>query len=271
MKMTNVTLPTKAEQMMQQLQQQLQAMQQQPQQGQPNGNGTMPQQPPQAPPQPPQPTQEDVFGLLKDSLLRRFKIDIETDSTVAGDESQEKQDRTQFIESVTKFMEAWGPMVMQKPEMAPLAGNLLMFGVRAFRIGRELEETIEETIDKLSMPQPQKVPDPKVQAEQVKAQAAGVKAQTEIQKSQIDAQTAQQSAQSKQQEIQMKMWATIEELKAKIQMMQQEHAHKQGEAQMEHGANMDKMALQHQQIEGQKQAAANQAKWPTNPGKDQGF
>jgi hypothetical protein len=39
------------------------------------------------------PTQEDVFGLLKDSLIRRFKIDIENDSTISGDESQEKQDR----------------------------------------------------------------------------------------------------------------------------------------------------------------------------------
>jgi hypothetical protein len=58
-------------------------------------------------------------------------------------------------------MEAWGPMVMQKPELAPLANQMLLFGVRGFRIGRELEEVIEETADKMAQPGAmQKQPDP---------------------------------------------------------------------------------------------------------------
>jgi hypothetical protein len=213
------------------------------------------------------PTQEDVFGLLENNLLRRFKIDIETDSTVAGDESQEKSDRTAFIESMTKFMEAWGPMVMQKPELAPLAGQLLLFGVRAFRVGRELEEVIEETADKMAQPQAmQKQPDPKVQAEQVKLQAAIAKTQSEIQKAQIDAQTASQAAQAKLQEIITESQAKLAELKMKLAAAQQDHAHKQGEAQMAHGAAMDKMALEQQKVQ-----TAQLPKWPVDPGKTQGF
>jgi hypothetical protein len=214
------------------------------------------------------PTQEDVFGLLKNNLLRRFKIDIETDSTVAGDESQEKQDRQGFIEAMTKFMEAWGPMVERKPELAPLAGQLLLFGVRAFRVGRELEEVIEETVDKLSHPDAmQKQPDAKVQAEQVKLQAAIAKTQSEIRKAQIDAQTASQAAQAKLQEIITESQAKLAELKMKLAASQQDHVHKQGEAQMAHAANMDKMQLEQQKA----QTAAQQAKWPVDPSKDQGF
>src|ERR1700738_413496 len=204
------------------------------------------------------PTQEDVFGLLKSNLLRRFKIDIETDSTIAGDESQEKDDRTQFIEAMTKFMESWGPMVERKPELAPLAGQLLLFGVRAFRVGRELEEVIEETVDKLSQPDAmQKQPDAKVQAEQVKLQAAIAKTQSEIQKAQIDAQTASQAAQAKLQEIITESQAKLAELRMKLAALEQSHGHKIAEAQMEHGAAMDKMALEQQKA--QTVAAAAQA------------
>lgn len=217
------------------------------------------------------PTQEDVFGLLKNNLLRRFKIDIETDSTVAGDESQEKADRTQFIESMTKFMESWGPMVMQKPELAPLAGQLLLFGVRAFRVGRELEEVIEETADKLAAPGAnQKQPDPKVQAEQVKLQAAIAKTQSEIQKAQIDAQTASQAAQAKLQEIITEAQAKLVELRMKLAASEQDHQHKGAEAQMAHGAAMDQMALEHQKAQTAQQQA-QVPKWPADPGKTQGF
>jgi septal ring factor EnvC (AmiA/AmiB activator) len=212
-------------------------------------------------------TQEAVFGLLKNNLLRRFKVDIETASTIAGDESQEKQDRTQFIESMTKFMEAWGPMVMQKPELAPLAGQLLLFGVRSFRVGRELEEVIEETADKLASPQAmQKGPDPKVQAEQVKLQAAQAKTQAEVQKAQMDAQTGQQAAAAKLQEIIAESQAKLAELRMKIQAAEQDHQHKGAEAAMAHGAAMDKMAG-----EQQKAQLAQLPKWPVDPGKTQGF
>jgi hypothetical protein len=217
------------------------------------------------------PSQEDVFGLLKNNLLRKFKIDIETDSTVAGDESQEKKDRTQFIESLTKFMETWGPMVMQNQALAPLAGQVLLFGVRAFRVGRELEEVIEETADKMAQPgATQKPDDAKVMAEKVKLQAAIAKTQSEIQKAQIDAQTADASAKAKLQQTIMEGQVHIAELKMKLAAMQQEHQHKQGEAQMAHGAAMDKMALEHQKAQTMQQQA-QMPKWPTDPGKEQGF
>ena len=239
------------------------------QQAIPGANGQSIGGPPQPQPSPnnPGPTQEDVFGLLRDALTRRFKIDIENESTVIGDESQERQDRTGLIESVTKFMEAWGPMVMQKPELAPLAGQLLLFGVRSFRVGRELEDVIEETSDKLSASQNnQKGPDPKVQAEQVKLQGTQAKTQAEIQKSQIDAQTAQQAGAMKQQQMEMDIRAKIAEMQMKLAALQQEHQHKTVEAGFAHGAAMDKMA-----IEQQKAQVAQMPKWPVDPGKTQGF
>jgi len=165
--------------------------------------------PPQGQPMPapqqgqPPVTIDAVMALLRDGAMRRFRIDIEVDSTITGDESQERADRTSFIEATTKFIEAWGPIVAQQPIMAQLAGELLLFGTRAFRVGRSLEEVIEETVDKLeqqaAQPKPPPQPSPedqaKIQQAQIKAQAEGAKAQADVQGLQIKGQTDQQAAQ----------------------------------------------------------------------------
>jgi hypothetical protein len=170
----------------------------------------MPFQPPEGQPIPQQEpekkpvTIDAVMELLRDGIQRRFRIDIETDSTVAGDEGQERQDRTEFIVALTKLVETWGPIVQAQPLMTPLAGELMLFGTRAFRVGRSLEEVIEETVDKLEQqaaqpkPPPQPSPD-----EQVKLETAKVKGQAEIQKVQTDGQIAQMEAQAKQQQAAM--------------------------------------------------------------------
>lgn len=173
--------------------------------GQPPQPAQMPAQPMGQPPQQgQQPTTIDaVMALLRDGAMRRFRIDIEVDSTITGDESQERQDRAQFIGETTKFVQAWGPIVAANPSMAQLAGELLLFGTRAFRVGRSLEEVIEETVDKLEQQAAQPKPPPpippeeqaKIQQAQIKAQAEGAKAQAGIQDTQVKAQATQQSAQ----------------------------------------------------------------------------
>lgn len=158
---------------------------------------------PLAPPSGPPPVTIDaVMALLRDGMMRRFRIDIEVDSTIAGDESQERQDRMSFIESTTKFVQAWGPVIAANPAMAPLAGELLLFGSRAFRIGSSMEEVIEETVDKLeqqaAQPKPPPPPNPveesKIQQAQIKANAEGQKAAAGVQTSQIEAAADQQAA-----------------------------------------------------------------------------
>jgi len=258
-KMTNIDLPSKAQiqqiimqqmmqyrqqiaPMVQQYQQQVTSAQQnqgQQQQGQPQINSNQPPQPgagipapPQIPPPPqfkPPPTEEDVFGLLKDNVLRLFRIDVEAESTVSADESKEKQDRTSLIEAATKFMQGWGPMVQQQPMLAPLAGKLLEFGVRAFRVGRELEEIIEETVEKFNDQAQQggaQKPDPKAQAEMIKLQGLQVKAAAEIQKAQIEAQKAQFDAQAKMMQIQAKAQADERKTMMDVQKSQTDHQNK---------------------------------------------
>lgn len=175
-------------------------------------------------------TIDDVMELLRDGMMRRFRIDIEVDSTIAGDESQERQDRAAFIETTTKFVQAWGPVIQERPELTQLAGELLLFGVRAFRVGRSLEEVMEETVDKLEqsamMPKPPPQPSPD---ELVKLEGTKAKVGAEVQKAGLGVQQAAQDAQAKQAQTKLDLVGKV-----------MEHAH----ATAEHHQEMQRMNVE---------------------------
>jgi hypothetical protein len=128
------------------------------------------------------PEQEFIAGmeLLRNDKLRSFHVDIETDSTIALDEQQDKQSAQEFVTVMGGLLNQAGPLVAQAPELAPLIGETMMFLVRRFRAGRTLESTIEQAMDaivqKVSQPQePQ--PDPKLLIEQEKTKQEQLKLQ----------------------------------------------------------------------------------------------
>jgi len=143
-------------------------------------------------------TIDAVMRLLRDNPARRFRMDIEADSTIAGDEAQEKKDRTELVEVITKMVETWGPIVAAQPQMAQLAGDLMLFALRAYKVGRTLETTIEtmvaQMVEKAGQPKPPPQPNPdeliKLKGLQVKTQAEIAKARIGVQEAQIDAQAS---------------------------------------------------------------------------------
>lgn len=154
------------------------------------------------------PTWEDVEGLIRNDTARCFRIDIETDSTIKTDQENEKQSRMEFLTAVGSFMQQ---AVNTPPELQPLAMELLMFGVRGFKVSRELETSFEATMDKMRKAQENPAPpppDPAVQAEAQRTQIEGQKMQMEGQKVQAEIglkqQQLQQDAQIKNQEMQIK-------------------------------------------------------------------
>lgn len=88
-------------------------------------------------------------ALIRGDALPRFKIDIEADSTIAADEQAEKQSRTEFLTAITPFLEVVIPGLMANPALAPLAKELGLFAVRAFKVARPLEDSFEEAFDRL--------------------------------------------------------------------------------------------------------------------------
>ena len=95
-----------------------------------------------------QPTWEDVMKVLRDDGARGFRISIETDATVLPDAQEEQKNRVAFLTAITQFMQVLVPALEQgfPPD---LAKALLLFGLRSFKVGREIEDALEQ-IDQLS-------------------------------------------------------------------------------------------------------------------------
>lgn len=160
--------------------------------GGPPGPGPQPVPPP--PPKPPV-TIDAVMQLLRDDRMRGFRIDIETDQLVEADEQAEKQRRMEFVTAIGGLL--GNAMQLEANPAAgallPAVGASIMFAVRGFRAGRELEETIETALERaallISQPKPQEQ-DPKaavqMQVEQVKLQGVREKAAAESQKAQME-------------------------------------------------------------------------------------
>jgi len=85
----------------------------------------------------------EMMQVMRDDLLRSYKIDIETDSTVTEDAAQERQDRIELLTSITEFSEKVGPAVQAGIVPLDLAKELLLFGVRGFKSGRQIEDVLE--------------------------------------------------------------------------------------------------------------------------------
>lgn len=148
---------------------------------------------------------EEVYSLMHTEPLLAYKIDIETDSTIKFDEDAEKQSRMEFLSAVGGFITA--ATNVQNPDLAPLLAKLLMFGVRGFKIGKELEAAFDVAIRKLEKDadNPSKAPSPEMMKVQGDLQVQRETAQREDQRIMLQAKTDDEQAQRQQAFDKMKL------------------------------------------------------------------
>ena len=238
--------------------------------GQPPQPG-MPPQPMMPPPQPPQalsglsaeqietmmsdPTWDEVEGLIRNQAMRCFRVDIETDSTVRADQEQDKAARIEFLKAAGGFLQQANQVGAAQPEMVPLLGQMLMFGIRAFPVGKELEGAFNTTLAKLekqaSNPQPKQ--DPAMMKVQSEAQASQARIQAETQYQQTKLQGEMQLAQQKAQ-----IDAQTEATKAQSQAAVQQHLNELENAR-EHQRMAGEMELARFKIESEGRLAIEKA------------
>lgn len=114
---------------------------------------------------------------LLQSEYRSFRIEVAADSLVELDEQEEKASRLEFLGAASGFLKEAVPAAQQVPELAPVLGEMLMFGIRSFKAGRTLEGVFESALQAIQQKaqQPQEpAPDPemlKIQAQQANDQA----------------------------------------------------------------------------------------------------
>lgn len=200
----------------------------------------MPGQPPQQAPIDPQiqqalsaPEWESVLELLKNDVQRSYRIDIETNSTIDVEATEDQKQIGDFMNAMGQLMAGLTPMVESGGMPFEAAQSLLLAVVRRFRFGTEVEDHFK------NMKPPQKA-----NPEADKAKAEMAKAQQEMQVKQAE---MQQSAQQAQQEMQMEFQKAQAEMAMQVQQARME-------AQMEMQIEREKMNAQ-QQVDAAKLAS----------------
>jgi hypothetical protein len=135
-----------------------------------------------------------AIQLLKDQSLRDFSIEVASDSLVELDQEAEQAARMQMLQSVGGFLKE---AIQAPPSLAPLLGEMLLFGVRGFKVGRDIENAFEEAMQQLRQPQQPK-PDPEQMKLQAQTQLEQMKMQATQQLEQFKAQLSVQTEQMKQ-------------------------------------------------------------------------
>ena len=133
--MTGLPYPTRAEQAQAQVaMQELQL------------SGAMSGQPVQVPPELQKvlgtPTWEDILDVLRNDLQRAYKIDIQTNSTVDAEATEDKANIAEFMNALAQFFNAIAPAVQAGALPFEAAKTLLLAIVRRFRFGPEVEDEL---------------------------------------------------------------------------------------------------------------------------------
>lgn len=167
--------------------------------------------------------------LIRDDFSRGFRIDIETNSTIAMDEESQKASRIEFLTTMGQFADKVSVAAQQMPDMLEPAAEALLFAARSFKEGRTFEATLEAWVDQIkenieaAKEQPPAPPpiDPLVQQAQIEAQS-------EMQQEQLRAQVKMEELKLKQQEIQLE----AQKLQLENQRLQMEGQLKMQELQL---------------------------------------
>ena len=140
---------------------------------------------------------EPAKELLKNNN-KRFRIDLETDSTIALNEEFDKQVRLELVQTLTASLEKTSQIAQQSPALIVPELHALKYLIQGFRQGKLFQTEVTQAIDKVleMAQQPQPAP---------------------FNKDEVNAQLKQQELKLKEAEIQ----ANLQLEQAKIQSSQQ--------------------------------------------------
>ena len=196
-----------------------------------------PQQPPELPPELQKvlgtPSWEEILGVLKDDVSRAYKVDIETNSTIDAEASQDKQDISELLNALSQFLNGVGPLIQEGVLPFDVAKTMMLAIARRFTFGPQLEDSLQQ----MTAPPAKDQPDP---SEQIKLQVlqkqaevdmaeAQMKQQAMQRQQQIDEQNAQQDMELAQMELEIKreeLKLKLVELQAKSQFAAAQHNYK---------------------------------------------
>ena len=98
--------------------------------------------PPEIQRQAQKPTWQQVMEILQDDLQRAFRIDIETNSTLAPEAAEDQRQIAEVLNAMAQYLNGVAPLVMQGVMPFEAARSMMLAIARRFQFGREIEDEI---------------------------------------------------------------------------------------------------------------------------------
>lgn len=192
------------------------------------------------------PSWEDILGLLQNDLQRNYRIDIETNSTVDADATEDKEDVAEIMNAMAQFMNGVQPMLQAGYLSFDAAKLMLLSVIRRFRFGTDIEDQI------LSMQAPP--PEDNGEKEKLAAEQQAMQMDLEVKKADMQAKqvATQQQAQLDQQAAQLR----AQEMQLDFELKQQEHAFRMQEMEREFELKQLEFQARMAEIQAKSQAAS---------------
>jgi hypothetical protein len=138
-----------------------------------------------------------------------------------------------MIAAVSTFLKQAGETAQTHPEAVPMMGKMLLFLLRGYRVGRDLESTIEEFVEQAEKQVKAQAGQPRPDPEQAKAQAqikvAEIEAQSEAQNAQLNQQAKALDFQVKQKQAE----AALQKIAWEMEHDRQQHEQRMTELSMQ--------------------------------------
>ena len=163
---------------------------------------------------------DKTIEIMQDDVIRGYRIDVETDSTIAGMLESDQQNITRLLQGIAQYVQGMGGAVASGFIPPKSATQILLAGIRKFKFGREVEDAIEAIGDQ--PPPDQNKEDPEVAKNkallQIKQEELKLKQQEMQMKSQMKSQESQAGLQLDQQKAQTEYQIAMQEMKAEIEL-----------------------------------------------------
>jgi len=161
-----------------------------------------------------------ALGMLKDDM-KRFRIELETDSTIALNEQYDKAMRIELVGTATSALEKVAQIAESQPALLEIELRFLKHLVQGFRQSKMFQQDISEAIDNV------------IKQSQEAAKNAPPPFDVEQAKHAIEQGKLQQQAQESQANNQLKVFEIQSKQQLETARMQQEQMFKQLDAQVQ--------------------------------------
>jgi hypothetical protein len=132
---------------------------------------------------------EQIEQLMRSDLMRSYKIDVESDSTIRADLTRNQEQMSGFIQGTAQYMQAALALAQGGMPREPLVEIYSAFA-RQFKLGKQAEDALDRMAEMAKQPQEPK-PDPEQQKMQMEGKRVEMQAQADQQKAAADMQLKQ--------------------------------------------------------------------------------